>query len=145
MTTTAQKPPIWFWIVSVIALIWNAMGVMAYLGQAFLTEEALAAMPPEQQEMYSIDYPAWYTAAFAIAVFAGFIACIMLLARKKIANILFIISFIAVIVQSIFTFFLSPLKDKMTAFDSSMSISIPVIAILLIIFSNKGIAKGWLK
>ncbi|MBN2868591.1 MAG: hypothetical protein JXK08_07965, partial [Flavobacteriaceae bacterium] len=61
MTTTAQKPPIWFWIVSVIALLWNAMGVMAYLGQAFLTEEALAAMPPEQQEIYSIDYPAWYT------------------------------------------------------------------------------------
>ena len=145
MTTTAQKPPIWFWIVSVIALLWNAMGVMAYLGQAFLTEEALAAMPPEQQEIYNIDYPAWYTAAFAIAVFAGFIARVMLLARKKLANILFIISFIAVIVQSIYTFFLSPLKDKMTAFDSSMSISIPIIAILLIVFSNKGIAKGWLK
>ena len=93
MTTTTQKPPIWFWIISIIALLWNAMGVLAYIGQAFLTEEAIAAMPPEQQEIYSIDFPAWYTAAFAIAVFAGFGACILLLLRKKLANIFFIVSF----------------------------------------------------
>ena len=145
MTTTTQKPPIWFWIISIIALLWNAMGVLAYIGQAFLTEEAIAAMSPEQQEIYSIDFPAWYTAAFAIAVFAGFGACILLLLRKKLANIFFIVSFIAVIVQSIYTFFMSPITDKMSGFDTSMSISIPIIAILLIVFSNKGIAKGWLK
>lgn len=33
--STRTKPPIWFWIISVIALIWNLMGVMAYLGQAY--------------------------------------------------------------------------------------------------------------
>ena len=143
--TTSQKPPISFWVISIVALIWNTMGVLAYIGQAFLTEEAIAAMPPEQQEIYRIEVPAWYTAAFAIAVSAGFGACILLLLRKKLANILFITSFIAVIVQSIYTFFMSPITDKMSGFDTGMSISIPIVAILLIIFSNKGIAKGWLK
>lgn len=70
--TTSQKPPISFWVISIVALIWNTMGVLAYIGQAFLTEEAIAAMPPEQQEIYRIEFPAWYTAAFAIAVSAGF-------------------------------------------------------------------------
>ncbi len=27
--TLKQKPPFWFWIVSVIGVIWNAMGVNA--------------------------------------------------------------------------------------------------------------------
>ena len=143
-TTTSQKPPIWFWIVSVIALLWNAMGVKAYIDQAFKTDTFKAAYTAEQIEMINSN-PAWVTAAFAIAVFGAFLGCIALLLRKKIANILFIISFIAVIAQSIYTFFMSPYKDQMNSFETIMSVMIPVIAILLIMFTNKGIAKGWLK
>ena len=71
MTNSTNKPPVWFWIISVIALIWNGLGVMAYLARAFATEEMIAALPEEQQAEYLVEYPAWYTAAFAIAVFAG--------------------------------------------------------------------------
>lgn len=144
MTTTAQKPPIWFWIVSVIALIWNVMGVKAYLDQAFRTETFKTMYTTEQIAMIDKN-PTWVTAAFAIAVFGAFLGCIALLLRKKIANTLFIISFLAVIAQSVFTFFLSEYKDQMNSFETTMSVMIPIIAILLIIFSNKGIAKSWLK
>jgi len=144
MTTTAQKPPIWFWIVSVIALLWNVMGVKAYLDQAFRTETFKTMYTTEQIAMIDKN-PTWVTAAFAIAVFGAFLGCIALLLRKKIANTLFIISFLAVIAQSVFTFFLSEYKDQMNSFETTMSVMIPIIAILLIIFSNKGIAKGWLK
>lgn len=48
MTSTTQKPPVWFWIISVLALVWNAMGIMAYLGRAFATDEMIAALPEEQ-------------------------------------------------------------------------------------------------
>ena len=29
------KTPWWFWVVAILALLWNLMGVMAYLGGAF--------------------------------------------------------------------------------------------------------------
>lgn len=83
MTNLMNKPPAWFWIVSVVALIWNAMGVMAYLARAFATDEMIAALPEEQQAEFLVEYPAWYTAAFAIAVFAGSFRMFSLTVKKK--------------------------------------------------------------
>ncbi len=72
------KPPAWFWIVSVVALLWNLMGAMAYLAQAFITDEGKAMLPSDQQELLE-STPAWATAAFAIAVWAGVLGCILAL------------------------------------------------------------------
>ena len=36
--------PTWFWVASILALVWNLMGVMAYIAQVTLTPEALAAI-----------------------------------------------------------------------------------------------------
>ncbi len=82
MTTT--KPPVWFWIISILALIWNSMGVNQYLQQAYNTEAFKSMVSTEELEMIS-QLPTWYTAVFAIAVFAGALGCILLLLRKKLA------------------------------------------------------------
>jgi hypothetical protein len=57
MTTTTNKPPIWFWIASIIALIWNAMGINQYLQQAYNTESFVAFYTPEQLVL-AYSYPA---------------------------------------------------------------------------------------
>ena len=80
MTTT--KPPVWFWIISILALIWNSMGVNQYLQQAYNTEAFKSMVSTEELEMIG-QLPTWYTAVFAIAVFAGALGCILLLLRKK--------------------------------------------------------------
>ena len=73
MTENAtQKIPVWYWIVAVLALLWNGLGVMAYLMKAFITDEMIAALPEEQQAEYLMEMPTWYTALFALAVFCGF-------------------------------------------------------------------------
>ena len=86
-----KKPSTKFYIIAVLALIWNLMGVGAYLVQAFMTDEMIATLPEEQQAEFLVEHPAWYTALFALAVFGGALACILLLARKKI-GLLFIYS-----------------------------------------------------
>ena len=48
------KPPAWFWIVSVVALLWNLMGAMMYLGQAFITDDVKAALPADKLEFWKI-------------------------------------------------------------------------------------------
>ena len=64
--TTSKKPPVWFWVVSVIALLWNLVGVMNYLNQAFNQVALLEAMDQAQRTAFE-SIPAWATAAFAIA------------------------------------------------------------------------------
>lgn len=43
--TSTNKPSVVFWIIAVIAFIWNGMGVIAYLAQAYITDEAKALLP----------------------------------------------------------------------------------------------------
>ena len=45
------KAPGWFTALSIIALLWNLMGVMAYLAQVYMTDEILAALTQEQQDV----------------------------------------------------------------------------------------------
>ncbi|MFL1012857.1 hypothetical protein [Flavisericum labens] len=131
------KPPFWFWIVSIIALLWNAMGVDQYIGQAYKTERWQSALTPEQIETMS-NFPAWLTAAFAIAVFAGTIGSLGLLLRKKWAYSLLVLSLIAVIVQ------MGYILIQGHAENTGMTISIIVFAIFLVWFSKKSISKGWI-
>ena len=49
---TTNKPGAAFWIISVLALIWNIMGVIAYLSHAFMTDDMKALLPEAEREMY---------------------------------------------------------------------------------------------
>ena len=137
MTNSMNKPPIWFWIVSVLALIWNGMGVNAYLQQAYDTESYRAMYTEEQLEI-AANMPAWVTAAFAIAVFGGTLGSILLLLRKKLATSVFMISLLAVIVQMGYLLF----NDYASSI--VMTIMIIVFAIFLVWFAKHSASKGWI-
>jgi hypothetical protein len=102
MTTT--KPTISFWAISIIALLWNVMGVDQYIQQAYMTDAFKAMYTEEQLEMIT-SAPSWVTAVFAIAVFGGLLGSLALLLRKKIAKTLFTISLIGIIAQMYYNLF----------------------------------------
>jgi len=99
-----NKPGFAFWIIGIIALFWNGMGVNTYLQSAFNTEAATAGLNENQITLLD-SMPAWYTALFAIAVFSGLIGAITLLMRKQWATILFIVSFIAATINQVYWLF----------------------------------------
>ena len=141
--TTSNKPGAAFWIIAVIALIWNIMGVMAYLGQAYMTDEERTLLPEAEQALYS-DIPAWVTAAFAFAVFGGLLGALALLLRKKWATPLFIISLLGIIVQMIYNFFISNAMDVYGPGKMIMPVMVLIIGFFLVWYSKKATAKGWL-
>ncbi|SNR36011.1 hypothetical protein [Lutibacter flavus] len=141
MTNSTSKPTTVFWIIGVIALLWNIMGVVAYLAQAYISDEDLAILPEAEQAYYN-GIPAWVTAAFAISVFAGLLGCITLLMKKKIAVILFFISFIAIIVQFVYNFFIQDFMEISGAARMAMPIVVIIIALFLIWFSKDSEKKG---
>ncbi|WP_420321904.1 hypothetical protein [Flagellimonas sp.] len=141
--TDSNKPPVWFWVASVAALLWNIMGVMAYLGQAYTSVEQLEQMTQAQRELFEAQ-PAWVTAAFAIAVFGGTLGCIALLLRKKWAKPVFFISLLGILGQFIYGLFLSNTIEVYGNQAIFMPILVIVIGVLLILLAKKGIQKGWL-
>jgi hypothetical protein len=138
--TNTNKPGIGFWIISIIALIWNAMGVMAYIGHSYMPDDMLQALPEAEQAFYA-NIPAWVTAAFAISVFAGLLGCIGLLVRKKWAVSLFILSFIGVIAQQVYNFFMQDYIELSGA-RMIMPIVVFVVCVFLIWYSKDQKAKG---
>lgn len=139
MSNSTNKPNAAFWVIGVVALIWNLMGVMAYLTRAFITEEMIAALPKEQQAEFLVEYPAWYTAAFAFAVFGGALGALLLLLKKKLAYPLFIVSAIGAIAQHVYLFM------NIEEMDMVMPIMIIVVCIFLIWYSKDVIKKGILR
>ncbi|WP_298342725.1 hypothetical protein [uncultured Algibacter sp.] len=136
-TLTSNKPPIWFWIISIIALIWNGMGAYHYLIQAYNTESYRAMYTAEQLEI-AANMPAWVTAAFAIAVFAGALAAIGLLLRKSWSVKLWLLSLLAVIIQMGYIL----INDYASSI--GMTIMIVILAFFFTWFARTSQAKGWL-
>jgi len=140
--SNTNKPSIVFWIIGIISLIWNAMGVYNYLIQAYQTE-AYTSSVNETQLAFMENMPSWNTALFAIAVFSGLIGTILLLMRKKIAVPLFFLSFITATVMQLYWLFGT---DAIEVFSESMPYLMPILVIVFcafILWYSKGQkAKG---
>ncbi|WP_425392359.1 hypothetical protein [Ekhidna sp.] len=143
MTNGSVKPPTWFWVVSILALIWNLLGVGAYLSQAFTPDDVIAQMEQAMQDLIN-DTPAWVTAAFAIAVWGGALGCILLLLRKKLAQTVLILSLAGIVVQMFYNVFISNSMEVYGPGGIIMPIMTLGIGIALVLFAKKGISAGWL-
>lgn len=140
-----RNPPNSFWAIAIVALVWNAMGVFAYFTQMTMSSEQLAEAYSAAELTILDATPIWATSAFAIAVFGGLIGAIGLLARKEWARWAFIISLAAVLVQHVWTFFLSGYLDIAAASAMFFPILVVVIGIFEIWYAGQATKRGWLR
>jgi hypothetical protein len=140
--TKTNKPNVLFWIIGVMSLLWNGMGVNAYLQYAFKTEASIAELNAEQIALME-GMPMWYTALFALAIFAGLIGAVILLLRKKMAISFFIVSFMCATINQVYWLFGT---DSIEVFSDDKPFLFPVlivvIAAFLIWYSKNQIAKS---
>ena len=138
----SNKPPVWFWVIGGVGLIWNLMGVMAYIAQVTMSPETLAGMGEAERELYA-NTPAWATGAFAIAVFGGSLGCLFLLLKKSWAGPAFMASLAGVLVQMFHSFFMSKSFEVFGPGVVIMPIMVILIAIFLVWYAIKAKARGW--
>ncbi len=143
MSTIKEKAPIWFWIVSVLALLWNIAGVGAYLQHAYMSIEDIEKLPQAERLLYETQ-PSWVTAAFAIAVWGGTLGCIALLLRKKWAKFVLLVSLIAVLIQMAHSFFISNAYNVYGPSALIMPIFVILISVLLVFFARISADKKWI-
>lgn len=144
MTTTAIKPSTAFWIIGVLALLWNLMGVMQFVMQVTMTPEAIQVLPEAEQALYT-DLPTWVTIAFAVAVFGSALGCILLLLRRKLATTVFIVAYAGILVQMVYQLFIS---KSVEVYGPGMGYGMPIMILILgaflIWYSRKSSVLGWL-
>ncbi len=138
------SPPVWFWVISIVALLWYLMDTSAFFMRVFMTDDAMKAMPENQQHLFQ-NIPLWVNIVFACEVFGGTLGCIGLLLRKKWALPLFVISILGVLAQTSNIWFLTDAISAMGA----PAIVMPLVAIIIgtgmIVLAKSAISKGWLR
>lgn len=134
--------PKWFWAIAGIALVWNLMGVGAYMAQVMMDESALAALPDAERALYEAT-PAWATGAFALAVFGGALGSLLLLLRKSLALPVLLVSLLGVLVQMCHAFFLSKSIEVYGPGGLIMPIMVIIISIFLVWLAKHSNDQGW--
>jgi hypothetical protein len=112
MTATTDAPrastPWHYWLVSVVAILWNAIGAYDYLmsklgGVAYLKKGGMT----DAQIAHMQAYPVWMTADWAIGVWGGLLGALLLIARTRYAFHAFVASLAAFVVMLVYTYGLS--------------------------------------
>jgi len=138
------SPSVWFWVISIIALLWYLMDMSAFFMRVLMTDDVIKAMPDNQQHLYR-NMPLWVNIVFAGEVFGGALGCVGLLLRKKWALPLFVVSILGVLSQTFYVYFLSDAISTM----GTPAVVMPLLAILIgigmIVLAKSAISKRWLR
>jgi len=138
-----NSPPRSFLTIAFAALIWNAMGVMAYIMQVTMSPEALSALPDNERILYE-TMPVWATSAFAIAVNGGALGSLLLLLRKVWALPVLIASLLGVLVQMVHSFFVANAIEVYGPGSAVIPTMVALIGIFLVWYANYAKDKHWI-
>lgn len=140
--TTKNNAPKWFTVVAAVLLVWNLLGVMAYVMQVTMSPEVIAALPEAQRQIYE-NTPAWATAAFAVAVNGGALGCVLLLLKRNLAGLFLQLSLAGVLVQMYHAFFMSNSFEVFGPGGMVMPVMVIIIAVYLVMLAAKAKANHW--
>ena len=131
-TGTPVKTPWHLWLVGVVAVLFNSIGVFDFVmtmaqGAAYMKS---AGMTPEQIAHYQ-QMPAWMTIDWAIGVFGALLGSVLILLRHKLAWPVLAVSLAAFLLSLAYTYVLT---DGGKIMGQSMAIMSAVIAGLLAFF-----------
>lgn len=117
------------------------MGTMNFIWQMNLSADALATLSEAQRAIIE-GRPLWVTAAFAVAVFAGALGCLLLLLKKSLALALLVLSLVAVLVSMVPVFGMIG-KVNFSTFERVMYLAAtPAVAAFLVWYTRRLIANN---
>ena len=123
------------WI-ALAALVWNLLGLMAFVMQVSMTPEQVAALPAADRAVHDAT-PSWLTAAFALAVGGGVLGSIGLLLRQRWAVAAFTVSLAALVVQIVGGYLVTPMWQASGAAGAAFPAVLLAIAAALLSYARR--------
>ncbi len=128
-----------FWLLASVALIWNLLGAINFVMQM---DAEMLVNYRESERMIIENRPLWATLGFAVAVFGGALASLLLLLKKSMALYLFVASFIGVLITMLHSLG-SGIQFGVAEIIGIILIPI-IVAVFLIWYCKRCEKKGWL-
>lgn len=124
---TVAKRPGWFIILVCVLIVWGLAGCAAFYVHVKYGP-AIDPAATDWDRAYFAALPAWFNWDYAVAVGAGLLGSIALLARSKATGPLYILSLIAVVIQFGYVFFAT---DLLAHKGAAMTVPFPAFIIAM--------------
>lgn len=135
------KAPWHLWVVGVLTLLFNAIGIYSYLMTQ--TGQLASLGMTEDQIAYFEDFPAWADAVWALGVWGAFLGSILLLLKLKLAFFSFVVAIIGLVGTTYFENVLAETPDSLQ--NPALLISIWVTTLFSLWYSWRMKSKGVLR
>lgn len=139
--TTPSAVPVWFTLLSIAALLWEAFGCFMYVGQ--VTTD-VSSLPLDQRALWEAT-PTWSIAAYAVAVWVGLLGAVLMLVRRRLAVPLLLVSLLAVVIQFSALFLVPQLAGSVSSDMLLFPVVIFVVCYGIFHLSLLGRKRGWLR
>lgn len=138
------KTPVHLWIVGIVSLLWNMIGAFDYLASQLKLDFYMSQFD-EAMLAYFYGFPSWAVAAWAFGVWGAVAGSIGLLLRQRWSLWAFVISFVGMVINSIYTLGLSNGVEIMGTTGVIFSAVIWVVTIFLVVYAWKQTKAGVLR
>ena len=145
--TARQKPPLSFWVVSILGLIWNAFGGFDYWMTRTRNLDYLAQAGDPQVVLAWVDsFPLWAQICWGLGVWGSIAGSVLLLLRSRHAVSAFLVSLVAALLSFSYQLLIS---DVPASLDTTGGKVIPIVILAIVAFlwqfSKREVAKGLLR
>ena len=133
-----------FTITAIALLMWNLVGVMAFIMQYTADLPSLAKADPYTARIFA-QMPVWAWAAYGVAVGTGTLGATLLLLRKAIAVLPFSLSVFGIVAQFSYSFFETDLLLVKGPSTMIFPAVILIVAVAQLLYAGRMSAKGVLR
>lgn len=130
----------WYMPAAIASLLFMGLGCIMYLMHV-LTDPA--TLPMEQRTAFEA-LPTWVLGAQAVAVWVGLAGTALLVAKKRLAEPLLIVSLVAVLVW-LAGLLVTPVREAMSANDLLIAIVVTALTWTIFWFARHSRQRGWLR
>jgi hypothetical protein len=143
MTGPYERQPIarWYLIGAIASLLFMALGCAIYV--MHVTADP-AALPLDQRAAYAAE-PAWVTALNAVAVWVGLIGAVLLVLKRRLAETLLLVSFIATLLWLAGLLLVPALRNALSTNDVAVAVIVTLITGTIWSFARHSRQRGWLR
>ena len=143
MTGPYERQPIarWYLIGAIASLLFMGLGCAIYV--MHVTADP-AALPLDQRAAYAAE-PAWVTALNAVAVWVGLIGAVLLVLKRRLAEALLLVSFIATLLWLAGLLLVPALRNALSTNDVAVAVIVTLITGTIWSFARHSRQRGWLR
>lgn len=135
------KAPWHLWLVGVVTLLFNAMGIVSYLTTKLGMLADMGLTPSQIAFMNS--YPSWISALWALGVWGAFAGSVLLLLRSRLAVAAMVVATVGLVGTTVGNYLILDVPADMQA--PALDAAIWAVTLFLLFYARRMVAAGVLR